>query len=112
MNETDNRIVNDFRTLVITNVLPRLTDLEEEVRLLRKVAWPVCQSLKEVSQIDDMESKREFLFHLSKEEAKQLLLAKARLSRVYRSPTFSEGTMTEQEYSILVREEDALQTHS
>lgn len=101
MDETDNRIINDFRKLVIDNVLPRLTDLEEEVRLLRKVTWPVCQSLREVSQLDDLSNKREFLFHLTEEEAKSLLIAKAKLQGKYSSPSYSQGNSTLEEFSIL-----------
>ena len=101
MDETDNKIINDFRKLVIENVLPRLTDLEEEVRLLRKVTWPVCQSLREVSQLDDLHNKRAFLFHLTEDESKELLIAKSKLRGKYQTPSYSTGNSTIEEFSIL-----------
>jgi len=45
---SDAEALKQLRTLVRENILPRLTELEEEVRLLRKVTWPVCQRLTEV----------------------------------------------------------------
>ena len=36
-------ILHQLRMLIRENVLPRLGLLEEELRLLRKVTWPVCQ---------------------------------------------------------------------
>jgi len=65
--------------LVKDHILPRLTDLEEEVRLLRKVTWPVCQRQIETSPLSDTESKREFFRHLSDEETLELLRLKSRL---------------------------------
>ena len=101
MDQTDNKIVNDFRKLVIENVLPRLTDLEEEVRMLRKVTWPICQSLREVSQLDDLKNKREFLFRLTEEEAKMLLVLKSKLAGMYPTPAYSPGGSTSEEFHVL-----------
>jgi hypothetical protein len=71
-------ILGSLRELVRDVLLPRLADLEEEVRLLRKVTWPVCQGLREKTQLDDLESKREFLRWLDPEEAVTLLKLKSR----------------------------------
>lgn len=48
------------RLLVRENILPRITQLEEEVRMLRAVTWPICQALKESSQLDDIPNKKDF----------------------------------------------------
>ena len=57
--------------------MPRITELEEEVRLLRKVCWPVCQRLTEKHALGDIESKREFLERLDDEEVWMLLRRKS-----------------------------------
>jgi len=33
--------IEQLRIIIRENLLPRITELEEEVRLLRKVCWPV-----------------------------------------------------------------------
>ena len=63
------KVLQDVRELLKDNILPRLTQLEEEVRLLREVTWPVCQSLTETSQLIDMHNKRRFLSILDEIEA-------------------------------------------
>ena len=55
------KIVEDMRALIKENMLPRHAQTEEELRLLRKYTWPVCQSLAEESALGDMRDKREFL---------------------------------------------------
>ena len=74
-------VLKNVRELLRDNVLPRLGQLEEEVRLLRKVTWPVCQSLRETSQLDQMREKREFLEDLDEDEIRELLRDKARVSQ-------------------------------
>jgi hypothetical protein len=72
------RVLQDVRELLRDNILPRLTNLEEQVRLLRKVTWPVCQGLKEKSQLGDILSKREFLSTLDHDEVMLLLKLKSK----------------------------------
>ena len=72
------KVLQDVRELLKDNIIPRLTDLEEQVRLLRKVTWPVCQGIKEKSQLDDIHSKKEFLRDLSFEEILMLLKIKSK----------------------------------
>lgn len=62
-------------------VLPRLRQLEEEVRLLRKHTWPYVQAKKETSYMDDIESKREFFNLLDDNTALELLRLKSKYSR-------------------------------
>ena len=71
-------VLKSLRELLRDNILPRLTDLEEQVRLLRKITWPVCQGLKEKTQLDDIVSKREFLVDLSRDEILMLLTIKSK----------------------------------
>lgn len=72
------KVLQSVRELIKDNILPRLTSLEEQVRLLRKVTWPVCQGLKEKTQLDDMDSKREFLQSLDCDEIIMLLMCKSK----------------------------------
>ena len=71
-------VLQDVRELLRDNVLPRLTHLEEQVRLLRKVTWPVCQGLVEKSQLADIASKKEFLADLDLDEILLLLKLKSK----------------------------------
>lgn len=72
------RALKDLRELVKDHVLPRLTQLEEEVRLLREVTWPVCQALRERSQLDD---KTRFMRPLHDDEIIKLLKMKNEISK-------------------------------
>jgi hypothetical protein len=72
------RALKDLRELVKDHVLPRLTQLEEEVRLLREVTWPVCQALRERSQLDD---KTQFMRLLHDDEIIKLLKMKNEISK-------------------------------
>jgi len=76
--EDNNKVLQDVRELLRDVVLPRLTNLEEQVRLLRKVTWPVCQGIKEKSQLSDIHSKKEFLSNLDPDEVSLLLRLKSK----------------------------------
>ena len=75
------KVLQDVRELIRDHLLPRITQLEEEVRLLREVTWPVCQSLTEQSQLSDSHNKRRFLCILDDQEVKKLLILKDEISR-------------------------------
>lgn len=65
--------------LVRTLLIPRLDQLEHEVKLLREVTWPVCQALLEDKNPLNMASeKRKFFKSLYKDEAIELLDKKLR----------------------------------
>ena len=82
------------------HLLPRLTDLEEEVRLLREVCWPVCQALREKSQLDEIKDKRNFLKWLKDDdEIKKLLIMKADLTR--KKPEFSTASLLHEEFAAI-----------
>lgn len=72
------KALKDIRELVKEHILPRLTQLEEEVRVLREVTWPVCQALREKSQLAD---KNEFMRLLDDEEVVKLLKMKNDISK-------------------------------
>ena len=75
------KALKDLREMMRDHVLPRLTQLEEEVRVLRIVTWPVCQSLREVSQLSDIKSKKCVLEMLATDEAMELLRMKSKVSK-------------------------------
>jgi hypothetical protein len=72
------KVLEDVRLLLKDVILPRLDQLECEVKLLREVTWPVCQSLKERHTLDDVRNKKRFLQHgvQNEEEALELLRKK------------------------------------
>ena len=70
------KVLKDVRELIKDNILPRLTDLEEQVRLLRRVTWPVCQTAKEKVLYSDQD---EFLKTLDRDEILWLLREKLKL---------------------------------
>ena len=95
----DNKILQDVRELIRDVILPRLTQLEVEVRELRRVTWPVCQSLRETSQLTDIQNKKKFLAILDECEAHLLLREKAAVSS--RSVTFSSSHLLPDELHFL-----------
>lgn len=58
-------------------ILPQLIQLQSEVNALRKHTWPYVQSQKEQNQIDDIETKRDFIKNLDDDTIKELLNIKA-----------------------------------
>ena len=60
MSYIDKKTLEDVRSMLKDHILPRLTQLEQEVRYLRRVTWPVCQAIRETSQLDDLQNKRTF----------------------------------------------------
>ena len=58
-------------------ILPQMIQLQAEIAVLRKHTWPYVQSQKEKNQIDDIETKREFIKNLDDDTIKELLNLKA-----------------------------------
>jgi len=77
-NENMYKVLKDVRELILKNILPRITELEDQLKQLRRVTWPVCQGLTEITQLDDMQSKREFLQNLDPSESLFLLKLKSK----------------------------------
>jgi hypothetical protein len=90
------------------HILPRLTQLEEEVRLLRKFCWPIVQALREENQLSDLESKREFLGGScqSHDEFRELLTEKAKVSQKLLRPRYSTSHLTQEELDRLFRTQE------
>lgn len=62
------------------HVLKRLTDVEEELRELREVTWPVCQAkLDENNNLKNINQKRSLLRWLDRDEVARLLCLKGRI---------------------------------
>lgn len=73
-------ILSDIRNLLKTNIIPRLTDLEIELKALRRITWPVCQSQVEVNgPFQCIAEKKRFFMNLYEDEVYELLKLKARL---------------------------------
>ena len=75
--DCENKVLQDVRELIKNVILPRLDQLEAEVKELRRVTWPVCQSLREKSQLTDLQNKKRFLSILDDDEVIMLLNEKA-----------------------------------
>ena len=94
----ENKILQDVRELIKDVILPRLTQLEIEVQELRKVTWPVCQSLREKSQLTDIRNKKRFLCILDDDEVLMLLEEKTKVSSrslAYSTTALSLGELSE-----------------
>jgi hypothetical protein len=98
----ENKILQDVRELIKDVILPRLDQIEEEVRELRKVTWPVCQSLREKSQLTDIRNKKKFLEILDDDEVIMLLNEKASVSS--RQLSFSSSQFCSDEYGLIKAE--------
>ena len=74
------KILTDIRYLLKEVVLQQLLKNELEIKQLRQATWPVCQSLRETSQITDIKNKIEFLNDLDYNEGVKLINEKAKFS--------------------------------
>jgi hypothetical protein len=88
-------MTDTLRDFVKDHIIPRLTQLEIEVMYLRRVTWPICQSLRETSQLSDTEMKKKVLELLDVDEVTLLLIEKARVSR--RPLELSTGNLLQEE---------------
>mgnify|MGYP000029414871 CR=1 FL=1 len=76
--EWHNADANELRSMIKDHLLPRLDSLENEVQMLRTICWPVCQALREDSQLSDMRNKSIFMHNLHEVDVKKLLNSKAK----------------------------------
>lgn len=93
--------VDILRSFVKDHILPRLTQLELEVYHLRRVTWPVCQSLRENYQMSECDFKKRLLEMLDIEEAAYLLREKARISA--QPLEYSSTVLLQQEFDALFK---------
>ena len=76
--EDTNQVLRDIRTLLKENIIPRLTDLEVEIKSLRRVTWPVCQSqLEPDGPFQGLHEKKKFFLNLYEDEVYELFKLKA-----------------------------------
>ena len=74
-------VLKDVRVLIRDCLIPRIDQLETELRLLREVTWPVCQSIAEISQLSDTQNKKRFLQVLDEKEIRKLLVLKDEIAK-------------------------------
>lgn len=86
--------VKTMREFMKDHILPRLTEVECQLKDLRAVTWPVCQHILERSPLDRIEMKKKFMYHLDDEDAKQLLRLKHKFSKV-------PSVVCEREYQLI-----------
>ncbi len=86
-----------IENLVRTLLLPRLDQLEIEVKMLRELAWPVCQAMKEKGNpLACAEEKRRYFRLLYKDEAIDLLEKKANFTGI------TSPEIIHQEYDLIL----------
>ena len=73
--------MTDLEKLVREVLVPRIVQLEIEVAALRKHTWPYVQAQREHNQLDDIETKRDFIKSLDEDTIKELLNLKAKYSQ-------------------------------
>ena len=79
-----------------TVLLPRLDQLEAEVKALRDVTWPVCQALiEEGDPLKCSQEKRKFLKLFYKDEAIDLLSRKASFEKL------NDRVILDQEFDLI-----------
>ena len=78
------RTVQNIREMIKDHILPRLTEVECQLRDLRGVTWPVCQNVmdEKYGMFSTLDMKRKFLYHLDDTDIKELLRRKGRLAGV------------------------------
>lgn len=74
------------------HVLERLTEVEEGLRELRGVAWPICQGLvdNKTGPFSTMKDKRRFFRFMDLDEIKALLKSKAKFMGMYQDSVAEE----------------------
>lgn len=80
--------------LIRENILPRLDNMESELRELREVTWPYCQAQRDRNSVfHNMKEKRTLLRWLDVDEIRKLLRRKAWWMGV--SPTLIDAELKE-----------------
>lgn len=72
--------VHELRILIRKVLIPRIKQLEDEVSSLRNHTWPYVQSQKESHQLDDINTKVDFLKQLDNNTIIKLLRLKSKMS--------------------------------
>jgi len=97
----EREVLKSVRDLLKDHILPRLTNLEIEVKYLRGVCWPVCQGLREKTQLSDMQNKREFLKE-STNSLDEILILLIEKEKINKKLEISTGQFTEEEFNRII----------
>jgi len=90
------KLLTDVRLLIKNVIMEELMRHEDEIRKLRKATWPVCQCIKETSQITDISSKIEFLNDLDYHESRELLNEKSKIAKTGKLSTSTFNLIDEE----------------
>lgn len=90
------KIITDMRNLIKDVLIPELLNQKEEIRNLREITWPVCQSIRECSQLTDIENKKKFLQDFDEHEAIHLLKMKNKISSEVKFKPSSSNLLREE----------------
>lgn len=85
--------VIELKILISRVLLPRIKQLENEVASLRRHTWPYVQASKESNQLDDMESKLDFMKNLDDSTVYELIRLKSKMA--------DSASLSLREYDIL-----------
>ena len=86
----------------ISSLGERMGKSTEEIVAVRKVCWPICQHLREKSQLSNITAKAEFLNNLSTDEAVMLLQLKERVA----SPNALFKGRLNEEWTAIIKEKN------
>jgi hypothetical protein len=104
MSYIDKKTLEDVRSMMKDHILPRLTQLEQEVLFLRRVTWPVCQAIRETSQLDDIHNKRMFAQCMGDmDEMFHLLRDKNSISRQQQQISLSTANLMREEIDMVLK---------
>ena len=90
--------MEEIHLLIRENILPRLDDVEAQLKELREVTWPYVQAKRDVLGFDTRNEQRRLLRWLDLDEVRKLLRRKLHWLNIY------EEEAVEQELNqILIR---------
>jgi hypothetical protein len=89
--------LEDVRTLIKENILPRLDALDADMFELRRVTWPVCQGQRDAvtgGPFSNLNAKARFLRFLHIDDVRELLRRKAVYMGIF-TPTLVEEELSQ-----------------
>jgi hypothetical protein len=85
--------MDEVRTLIRENILPRLDNLDAEMHELRRITWPVCQGQRDTTAggpLTNIPAKSRFLKFIHIEDIRDLLTRKAIYMGIYTPDVVNE----------------------
>jgi len=89
--------MEDVRTLIRENILPRLDALDADLYELRRVTWPVCQAQRDLAMggpFTNLSAKARFFKFLHIDDIRELLRRKAMCMGIF-SPIIVEEELSQ-----------------